>query len=165
MPLISHIMLYDIYDTGLLSTPSFMPYLQSFPALSTPHTLANLHIWEAHQHQVSTPPLISIICWQVTNYDSIILYRHDVMASQGLQIYWRVNILASLMDCYSYSLTLQYGVAGYLWYFSAVATPWFIFISTIKKEKRVICFFLHRSLRCPPHPEPWVTPAKSFLRS
>ena len=78
------------------------------------------------------PPLISIICWQVTNYDSIILYTHDVMASQGLQIYWRVNMLASLMDCYSYSLTLQYGVAGYVWYFSAVATPWFIFISTIK---------------------------------
>ena len=78
------------------------------------------------------PPLISIICWQVTNYDSIILYTHDVMASQGLQIYWRVNMLASLMDCYSYSLTLQYGVAGYLWYFSAVATPWFIFISSIK---------------------------------
>ena len=31
--------------------------------------------------------LISIICWQATNYDSIILYTHDVMASCGLQIY------------------------------------------------------------------------------
>ena len=91
-----------------------------------------LHIWQAHQHQASTPPLISIIWWQASNYDSIILYTHDVMASRGLQIYWRVNMLASLMECYSYFLTLQYGVAGYLWYFSAVATPWFIFISTIK---------------------------------
>ena len=51
-------------------------------------TLWRICIYDRHINiRYLPPPLISIICWQVTNYDSIILYTHDVMASQGLQIY------------------------------------------------------------------------------
>ena len=122
----------------IYTTLAFCAHLLSCHICSHSPPCQLLTLWQisAYMTGASTsgiyPPLISIIWWQATNYDSIILYTHDVMASRGLQIYWRVNMLASLMECYSYSITLQYGVVGYLWYFSAVATPWFIFISTIK---------------------------------